>query len=314
MDRSSYQQVVRSVDWKQLPGAYGADLTLEENLLAAASADGQAAYQALGKVLAHVCHQNVLAAPAPEVAACLLRISEIEEPVFPWVGLFGVGYLLAAAWSMPRDFFPPRPMSFAGEQPPQPLEILARQEAYDALSFRLLEVVEAATARLCELLAHPDPRTRAQSARLLAVGRREGESVRQALTAACDREEDDAVRGGLLLALACRLSRAEGAEAELLDRLRRAVASNGALESIGAAAALLLLDPGECLARHAQVVRAGLRFQSGEAPYLFLSKFPWSNGRVPDSASGSTVSWNALLSPSPISWAGLESGQFTPSV
>lgn len=283
MDRTSFQKIVRAVDWKQLHGAYGAGFPVEEHLLATASADERAAYQALGKVLAHVCHQNVLAPAAPEAAACLLRIPELEEPAHAWVGLFGVVYLFASAWSTPRGFgLPPRLESFAGERPPQTPHERARQEAYDALSARLLEVLDAASDRLRALLTHPDPRTRAQSARLLALTDRDDEGVRRALAAAHDREADDAVRAGLLLALARRLSRTGSAGTEVLGRLHAAARSDGSLEPIGAAAALLLLDPGACLAQHAGVLQAGLRFQTDEAPYLFLRTFPWANGRVPD--------------------------------
>jgi len=257
-----------------------------ETLASIATADEAGAYQALGQLLAHVCHQNVLADAAPEVGRWLLKAAEVDDSPHAWVPLFGIVYLLTSAWSRPRYFgFAPRPAAFAGENPPDLAKAVRARMMYDDLSNRLVETLNAAPLPLCRRLADADRRTRAQSARLLAVVTKEGASVAQALFAAVDKEDEDTVRCGLLLALACHAGRNVDLREAVVRRLRLAIKGAGPLERIGGAAGLLLVHPKACLPEHFDVVRAGLCFQAKGRPDVLLQQFPWCNGRVVDVVS-----------------------------
>jgi hypothetical protein len=100
--------------------------------------------------------------------------------------------------------------------------------------------------------------------------------------AALDHEQEDAVRAGLVVALACHGTRVGALEATARERAGRSVEAAGALEPIGGVVGLLLLDPDYCLVHHRQALEAALRFPTNDAPYVLLQKFPWSNGRAVD--------------------------------
>jgi hypothetical protein len=283
MNRAAYKERISTVDWSRLSGAYGADFPTPRYLAVIASENEAAAYQALGELLAHVCHQNVLSMLAPEVASWLLKVSEIDEPVHPWVGLFGVVYLLGCAWFHPNALgVPPRPASFAGSYPPDTIKAINIENSYNEISARLLEVVEAATPRLCELLVDSNPKTRAQSARLLAVVSHADQIVAGALINALDHEQDDIVRAGMTVTLACLGTRTGLLQAAALARAHQLLEAPGVWDRIGGVVGLLLLDPDDCVIRFRHAMQAALRFHADDASYIVLQKFSWSNGRAVD--------------------------------
>ncbi|WNG13398.1 HEAT repeat domain-containing protein [Cystobacter fuscus] len=272
MNKNTYEANLREVSWSEFPGAYGPSFEMASHLLAASSREEDTAREAIGMVLGHVCHQQVLAPSAVPAARFLLQLAALREPVHHWLALQAVEQLLESSWMFREAFgFVPRRKEFAGKRPPLSGETLRWAREYDQLSEQLQALLVQHVPHLRGLLGSTDARTRAHAARVLGLVGTRDEASLKSLLAALAAEEDPTVRAVMILSAVLLARHMEPGQLENMPL--RDWAASPLLDGAVGTVASLLLEPEQVLALRANSVRRALR-----AHRLDVDIFPWCDG------------------------------------